>query len=104
MIHPTGRIVFDRKEWGIHHQIEELQFPLLRGAGLRRYRLWENGNPAIGNQYHYDLESAVASAQYLLEFTYNRRIEWLELRVSQLESERYQLINQLEASCSILKC
>ena len=84
---PTGEIVKDWTEFGHHFQIEKLLKPWQKGASERNYRLWENGNPSLGGQYHYTIENAEARAEYVLRCDYAGRISWLERRVQTLESE-----------------
>lgn len=84
MKYPTGTIVADWTEFGHRFQIEKLLEPKLVGAGLRTHRLWDNGHPATGGQWHYDEEGARDRASYLLLCEYSDRIRWLENRVGVL--------------------
>lgn len=88
---PTGEIVADWTEFGHHFQIEKLDPPVQKGSGLRHYRLWDGGEPALGWQWCYDVESAKSRAEYLLNSSYIRRIEFLERRVHELEAENATL-------------
>lgn len=81
---PTGDIVADWTEFGHHFQIEKLLEPKLVGAGMRTHRLWDNGYPATGGQWHYDEEGARERANYNLCCDYGGRIRWLENRVNVL--------------------
>lgn len=81
---PQGRVVLDWKEFGHHFQVEELDPPVLKGAGYRTHRLWNNGYPAVGWQWCYDLAGARRSASYLLQHSYVNRIEYLEREVHRL--------------------
>lgn len=80
-------IVKQWTEFGHTFIIERLAEPRQQGASLRHYRLWDNGHPAAGGQWHAELESAEARAQYLLCYGYVKRIEWLEQRVGALENQ-----------------
>jgi hypothetical protein len=80
--------VADWTEFGHHFQIERLPEPRMVGAGLRPFRLWDNGHPATGGQWHYDMEGARARARYVLEGSYSRRVAWLEQQVNALTAQR----------------
>lgn len=82
-----GDIVMDWTEDGHRFQIERLPQPIRIGAGDRHFRLWEDGHPASGGQWHYSLSSAVNRAEYVLLGGYHHRINWLELKVSTLERD-----------------
>ena len=86
---PSGKIVADWTEFGHHFQIEELEKPVLKGAGMRTHRLWDNGAPALGGQWAYGLEQARSWANYTTRCSYSSRISFLEMRVHVLESEIY---------------
>lgn len=83
-------VVKDWTEFGHYFQIELLAEPKMVGAGLRTHRLWDNDFPAVGGQWHYDLEGAVARAEYVLQCDYGSRIRWLETRVMVLERELHE--------------
>ena len=53
----------------------------------RPYRLYDNGYPARGGQWHYSTASAFARANYVVQEGYCKRIAWLEQRVCCLEVE-----------------
>lgn len=94
-----GRIVHEKTdELGHTAQVEELVVPILRGAGLRTHRLWLDGKPAAGRQWHYCFEDAVEDSEYLFKYGYIERIRWLENRVGRLESELYLLRTNEEGS------
>lgn len=84
---PQGDIVCVRREFGHFSEVELLKEPRKVGAGLRFFRLWNNGTPLLGGQWHYTLLNALAEAEYRLRNSYVSRIEWLERRVRALESE-----------------
>jgi len=74
-----------RTEFGHTLVIEQLPEPKQVGATLRHFRLYDNGEPARGCQWHSCLEDAKKAAEYLLQCDYVGRIRWLEQRVSELE-------------------
>ncbi len=53
----------------------------------RKFHLWNDNQPALGGQWHYTLENAQARAEYILNYSYVSRIEFLEQRVQNLEAE-----------------
>lgn len=81
----VGEIVKQWTEFGHVFAIEKLPEPVQRGATLRHYRLWDNGHPATGWQWHATQEDAESAAAYLLRGSYVSRIEYLEQRVHELE-------------------
>lgn len=78
-------------EFGHNFIIEELPEPRLVGAGYRTHRLWDNGRPAYGGQWHYDVEGAESRAHYVLLCDYNSRIAFLENEVNVLRRENHEL-------------
>jgi hypothetical protein len=86
----TGTVVHSWREFGHHFQIEKLLEPKLVGAGERYYRLWDNGYPATGGQWHYTFENAVDRAEYCLDGEYINRISYLEQRVQTLEGQLFK--------------
>lgn len=96
----TGEIVKDWTEFGHHFQVKELLTPIQRGAGMRTHRLWDNGYPASGGQWHYDLAGALRRADYVLQDGYSNRIAWLEMRVAELEHELRQVVAHIPATVS----
>jgi len=86
---PPG-IVEEWTEFGHHFQIERLAEPQRKGAGDRWYRLYDNGYPATGGQWHYTKENARSRADYLLHCSYADRISYLERRVAYLEGQIYK--------------
>ncbi|MFA5900270.1 MAG: hypothetical protein WC829_14290 [Hyphomicrobium sp.] len=83
----TGEIVRFWEEFGHKFEVERLLEPRLQGAGLRYFRLWDNGYPASGGQWHYTMESALKRAEYVLQGGYANRIRWLEMRVNELTGQ-----------------
>ncbi len=81
----NGSIVKEWIEFGHYFQIESLSEPIIKGASERHYRLWDNGKPATGGQWHYSIDNAVARAKYVLLCDYSDRIAYLETRVQNLE-------------------
>lgn len=81
----VGEVLEERHEEGHHFQIELLPEPRLVGAGLRTHRLWDNGQPALGGQWHYDIESARFRADYIVLCDTSARIALLEARRGALE-------------------
>lgn len=82
----TRNIIKRWTEFGHTFEIEKLPEPILKGAGYRHYRLYDNGYPANGGQWHYSVEDAEARAEYVLLCEYASRIRWLEERVNTLQS------------------
>lgn len=80
------REVWFKYEFGHKFSVRELIVPDAKG---RRYRLYDNDQPALGGQWHYTIENAIARAKYVLRCDYVRRIEYLEQRVQVLERELY---------------
>lgn len=78
-------------EFGHHFQIERLNPPVKKGAGLREFRLWENGYPCQGGQWQYSEDSARRWARYVTESSYIRRIQWLEDQLRAREKEIHHL-------------
>ena len=76
--------VWAHKEFGHVFSVIELDEPGPKG---RMFRLFDNGHPAIGGQWHYTITNAIARAKYLLQGSYVSRIEYLEQRVQVLESK-----------------
>ena len=73
-------------EFGHTFLVEHLDKPDAKG---RRFRLYDNGCPALGGQWHYTLDNAIARAKYILQGDYSRRIAYLEQRVQNLERQLY---------------
>lgn len=80
------KIVEEFSNAGHYFQIEELDPPILKGATMRTHRLWIDGDPARGAQYHHSLEFARKEAEYRALSTHISRIAWLESRVRSLEA------------------
>lgn len=78
--------VWRHEEFG--HKFRVMELPLLDSKG-RKYRLYDNGSPALGGQWHYTIDNAKARARYVLQGSYSRRIAYLELRVQNLERKLY---------------
>jgi hypothetical protein len=87
---PEGPIVEEMIEFGHRFQIEKLNVPRRVGAGDRLYRLWENGHPATGGQWHYDIEGARRRAKYCIQGSYVSRISYLEDALRGLEKQLHQ--------------
>lgn len=83
---PTGKIVLAWRVDGVRYRVEKLTTPIMRGAGLRPFRLWRNDEPCYGGQYQYDIESAIWRANYEMHGRYSDRIRCLESRVNELTS------------------
>jgi hypothetical protein len=88
-----GPIVESWTEFGHQFEIEKLVRPRQIGASMRFYRLYDNGEPAYGNQWHACLSYAKAHASYILQQDYVTRITWLEQRVNNLERELLEAQN-----------
>ncbi len=84
-------------EFGHTFEIEHLAEPRQQGASLRHYHLWVNGHPASSGQWHVDLESAEARAQYVLRDGYASRVSWLEQRVQTLDNHRATFLAAFDA-------
>lgn len=85
-----GEVVAEWVEFGHHFQIEKLLEPLRRGASDRYYRLWDNGHPHSGGQWHYDIAGAKSRARYALICDYAGRIAFLELEVNSLRRQLHE--------------
>ncbi len=88
----SGEIVRDWSEFGHRFQIEKLDPPVLRGAGLRYYRLWHNTWPCKGWQWCYDIESAKSNANYVLNCYYGDKVRKLEQRNNELQRRQQELL------------
>ncbi|KKL85632.1 hypothetical protein LCGC14_1952720 [marine sediment metagenome] len=73
-------------EFGHVFRVEKLLVPDSKG---RKYRLYDNNQPALGGQWHYTIDNAIARAKYVVQGEYSRRIAYLEQRVQVLERELY---------------
>ncbi len=82
-----GSIVEEFREFGHHFQIEKLDEPRRVGAGDRHFRLWDNGQPCFGGQWHYDLDGARRQVRYVVQGSYAGRITFLENAVRSLERQ-----------------
>ena len=78
--------VWSHTEFGHVFRVVELNRPGPKG---RMFRLYDNGYPALGGQWHYTLDTAIARAKYVVQGDYSRRIAFLEQRVQVLERELY---------------
>lgn len=76
------KVVASWREFGHRFTIVALAKPDAKG---RRFRLYDNGEPAYGGQWHHTVRSARARADYVLQGSYEGRIAWLEMRVNYLE-------------------
>ena len=81
------RVVWGHTEFGHVFSVRALNVPDRKG---RSFRLFDNGDPALGGQWHYTLQNAIERARYLLRGTYIQRIEYLEERVQILEADLHQ--------------
>lgn len=88
---PTGKIVHGHIEEGHIFDVEELPAPVRKGASVRRFRLFHNGQPAFGGQWHSTLESAKKRIEYILLGDHVSRIRWLQNRIVDLERENSEL-------------
>jgi len=84
---PEGRTVLAWRVAGYRFRIVKLRVKRRVGAGDRRYRLYCDGVPALGGQWHYTLEEALARAEYLTICRYSTRIQYLEQQVSTLRNQ-----------------
>jgi hypothetical protein len=75
---------WEHVEFGHRFQVFALALQDAKGRG---YRLYDNGHPALGGQWHYTLENAKARAAYMVQGSYSRRIAYLEQRVQVLEAQ-----------------
>jgi len=80
-------IVWSHEEFGHKFHVERLTTPDAKGRG---FRLYDNGHPAAGGQWHHTLESAVARAEYVTKCEYGDRIRYLEERVQILEARAWE--------------
>lgn len=81
-------IIWEKVEFGHSFKVVELDSADSKG---RKFRLYENGHPSIGGQWHYTLDNAQERAEYLLRCSYVRRIEYLEQRVQNLEAQLWRI-------------
>lgn len=70
-----------------HFLIEQLDVPVLKGAQVRTHRLYCDGEPASGGQWHHSEESARWRAGFIAQCTWSARVRYLENRVVELERE-----------------
>lgn len=87
MIKDHAKVVWERVEFGHAFAVVELDTPDSKGRTLR---LYDNGQPALGGQWHYTLENAKERAEYVLRGSYSQRIGYLEQRVQKLEAELWR--------------
>ena len=80
-------IIWKHTEFGHDFFVELLDTPDKKG---RNFRLYDNGYPSLGGQWHYTLENAQSRAQYVLQGSYVNRIAFLEQRVQKLEAKLAQ--------------
>ncbi len=64
-----GEIVDEWSTPNYYFQLERLPEPRRVGAGDRYFRLWLNGEPCSGGQWHYTEEGARRHAAYVCEST-----------------------------------
>ena len=76
--------VWSNTEFGHVFSVVKLDKPGPKG---RMFRLFDNGQPALGGQWHYTVANAIARAEYVLQGSYSRRIAYLEQRVQVLEAQ-----------------
>ncbi len=76
--------VWSNTEFGHVFSVVKLDEPGPKG---RMFRLFDNGQPALGGQWHYTVANAIARAEYVLQGSYSRRIAYLEQRVQVLEAQ-----------------
>lgn len=80
-------VVEEWSEFGHHFKITNEK--TIRSGMTRNFRLYDNGRPALGGQWHFTVEGAKSRAGFLLQSSYSDRIAWLERRVNELESKAY---------------
>ncbi len=81
------RKIWKHMEFGHCFEVFELEVPDSKG---RKFRLWDNGKPAFGGQWHHTLENAKKRAEYLLQGSYSQRIGYLQQRVQVLEAKLFR--------------
>lgn len=86
----TGPVVYERTELGRTFQVERLAEPVVKGAGARLFRLWEDGSPSLGGQWQYSVDDAMERIDYVLRSYYADRLRFLEERVRKLEKMLYE--------------
>lgn len=79
-----GTRLWEHVEFG--HRFEVFELHVADGKG-RKFRLYDNGHPALGGQWHHSLDTAQERAEYLLRGSYVQRIAYLEQRVQVLEAQ-----------------
>lgn len=75
---PSGEIIQSWDDSGHRFQIERLKEPIKIGAAIRNYRLWQDGRPATGGQWHETIENAKERANYVALGTVHQRLRHLE--------------------------
>lgn len=95
MSEPTGKIILAWREDGVRWRVEKLDKPVLRGAGLREYRLWRDNYPASGGQWHYTIEGALWRAEYEMHCRYSDKLNAAILRINILEKANFLLRHEL---------
>lgn len=90
-------VVHTHEEDGVIYQVEKLHPPVLRGAGARHYRLYSNGQPCVGRQYHYELDTALADIEFMVQRSNHDRVESLQARIVRLERSNRMMNYKLEA-------
>lgn len=80
----TDRVLWDHTEFGHVFEVRALSQSDRKGRG---FRLYDNGSPALGGQWHYTLQNAIERARYILQDSYFNRIAHLEQRVQVLEAQ-----------------
>jgi hypothetical protein len=85
------KAVWGHCEFGHNFVVEKLVPPVVKGAGARGFRLYDNGFPALGGQWHYTLADAIARARYIVQGSYSARIAFLEQRVQNLERQLHHV-------------
>lgn len=86
-------VVHTQVEDDVTYQIEKLWPPVLRGAGARHYRLWANGRPCTGRQYHYELQTALDDIEFMIKREHHNQLLSLQARISRLERSQ-RLVNE----------
>ncbi len=84
LMREKGTMVWEHVEFGHRFQVFALAKPDAKGRG---FRLYDNGHPALGGQWHYTLENAQERAEYVTKGSYSQRIGYLEQRVQVLEAQ-----------------
>lgn len=90
-----GPVIWEDDSEGIHWQLEQLPVPRRVGAGDRPYRLWCDGYPATGGQWHYTIKGAKWEATRRTNHNLHNDIARSHARIMDLERQLSEARNDL---------